>query len=451
MSASSTVKSSKVRPLSAFLLIIVATAACGFTWWQQQRYAPVRAHIEAGIRYLEQGQGAAAENEWRQAVQLDNRNAEGWEFLANYYMAAQNWAEARNAWNHVLSHGAATAQTNYQLALCSMRLNDLEAARQYAEAALKKDANHIGALDIVTNVMVRNSDEKPRLKRLEHLVELQPQNEEYIGRLAEALVDDHQYNKARPLLDKLLTLKPNFGPAYALRGAAILYTDSSPQGLKLALDDLKKSLSQNPTDAVARLFIGKVYLKLKQPKDAIFHLQKLERLPTAHESYLFELAKAYSMAGNLSKAGETRQRYASVQQQRVQIERLESKLATSPNDFDTNLQLGLLLLKSRKPVRAEDHLNKAAALRPTDARAKAALSQLESLYVHHLNAGLTALKKRDYDRVGTNLGMAMMLRPYDERTSMAIQQFQMVSEAGFDQGIMSLPSDGRGPNQETLR
>ena len=453
MSPSSTAKSLRVRRLGVFLLVIVTVAAWGFRWFEQSRSAPVRAHIEAGIKYLEQGQGPAAEREWKQAVQLDNRNVEAWELLADYYIVVGNWSEARNAWTQVVSQGPATAQAHYQLALCSVRLNDLEAARQHAEAALKKDANHIGALDIVTTVMVRNSDEKPRLQRLEHLVQLQPENEEYLGRLAEALVDDRQYKKARPILDKLLAAKPDFGPAYALRGATILYTDSSPQGLALAVDDLKKSLAQNPSDTVALLFIGKAYLQRKQPKEAIFYLQKLERLPTAHESYLFELAKAYKMAGNPAKALETRQQYAVLQQQSVQIERYESQLATNPNDFDTNLKLGLLLLKSRKPVGAEEAINRAASLRPSDPKVKAALRQLENVYLQYLNAGLAALQKRDYDKVGVNLGTAMMLRPRDERTARAIQQLQIVSSSDVNQGSMGsmpLPSALKSAKPEKL-
>lgn len=438
------------RPLSVFLLVVLAFSAWGFNWWQQSRNAPVRTHIEAGIKYLEQGQGPSAEREWRQAVRLDKRNAEAWEYLANYYMAAGNWAEARHAWNQVLANGSPTTQIHYQIAVCNVRLNDLIQARPHAEAVLKEDANHIGALDILTTVMVRNSDEKPRLKRLEHLVALQPENEEYIGRLAEAYVDDKQYKKARPLLDKLLALRPDFGAAYALRGATILYTDTTPRGLGLALDDLQKALVSNPTDAVALLFIGKAYLRLKQPKAAIFHLKKLERLPTAHESYLFEMANAYKMAGDLVKARETRQRYAALQQQRVQIERFESKLATTPNDFETNLNLGLLLLTSRRPVRADQYINKAASLRPSDPRAKAALNQLESTYVRYLNAGLAALKKQDYDKVGVNLGQAMMLRPKDQRTTMAIQQFQVVSESGINPYSAPPVPDSQGATRGKL-
>lgn len=209
-------------------------------------------------------------------------------------------------------------------------------------------------------------------------------------------------------------------------------------------------MAQNPSDTVALLFIGKAYLQLKQPKEAIFYLQKLERLPAAHESYLFELAKAYKMAGNPAKALETRQRYAALQQQRVQIERVESKLSTSPNDFDTNLKLGLLLLKSRKPVGAEEYINKAASLRPSDPKVKAALQQLENAYLQYLNAGLAASKKRDYDRIGVNLGMAMMLRPRDERTAKAIQQLQIISSLDANHGHKPLPSDIKSAKPEKL-
>lgn len=420
-------KATFVKPFSAYLLIVLALMAVGFTWWQQSRMAPVRSHIEAGIKYLEQGQGPSAEREWQQAVQLDNHNAEAWEFLANYYKAAGNWSAAREAWNHVLELHPTTPQIHYNLALCNERLNEMDTAQHHAKEELKLDANHIGALDILTTVMVRNAEAKPRLKHLQHLVELQPENADYIGRLAESLAGDKQYEAALPLLNKLIKMKPDFGPAYSLRGAAILYTDSSPQGLKKALTDLELAVAQDPNDAVALLFIGKVYLKLKKPKEAIQYLERLEKLPTAHLSYLFELATAYQMLGNTQKAIELRQRYAVLEQQRVQIERLETRVSTNPKDFDALLKLGLLILNSRKPVGAEKYINQAAALQPKDARAKSALQQLERVYTGFLNASLKDMKQGNFDKVGANLGRAMMIRPNDERTTKAIQQLQVAA------------------------
>jgi tetratricopeptide (TPR) repeat protein len=427
MSTTSPVKPSKVRLPVVIVLVVLALTAWGFNLWQQSRSAPVRAHLEAGMKYLEQGQGASAESEWKQAVQLDNRNVEAWEFLANYYTAAGDFGAAREAWNHVLELRPATPQVHFHLATCNARLNDFKAARHHAEEQLKLDPNHIGALDILTTVMESRVDEKPRLKYLRHLVELQPENPDYIGRLAEALADDQQYAEARPLLDKLIKKKPDLGPAYSLRGAAILYTDSSPAGLQMAISDLKRALAQDPSDAVALLYIGKVFLKLKKPQEAIKYLQRLDPLPTAHISYLYELAAAYQMLGNVPKAREIRERYAALQQESVEVERLETRLSNHPKDFDALLQLGLLLLSSRKPVGAEGYINSAVALRPHDARALNASRQLERVYTQHLNAGLAALKKRDFSKVSSNIGRAMMIRPGDARTANALQELQLAA------------------------
>lgn len=412
---------------SVLLLVVLAIAAWGFNWWQQTHNSPARAHINAGIKYLEQGQGAAAESEWKQAVQLDNRSVEAWEFLANYNMAANNWDTARAAWERVLELNPDTPQIHYYLATCNNKLNNKVAARQNAEAQLKIDPNHIGALDILTQVMDSNTDQKMRIKHLRHLVELQPENTDYMGRLAEDLVSDKQYEEASPLLDKLIKLKPELWPAYSLRGAALLYLASSPQELQRALADLKKALSYDPSDAVALLFIGKAYLKLQKPREAIAYLQRLDNLPTAHISYLFELSKAYQMQGDSKKARALREQYAALEQQSVQVKRLENRLSKQPNDFDALLELGMLLLNSRKPVGAAENINQALALRPKDPRAKNASAQLEKVYSQYLNAALKAIQKRDFDKIGSNLGRAMMIRPSDRRTAQALQQFQMIA------------------------
>ena len=422
------------RPATIALLLFLALAVCGFQWWRHAQNAPVRAHIEAGISYLEQGQGAAAEQEWIKAVQIDPKNSEGWELLGTYCTQAERWPEARIAWNQLLKLGQSTPQVHHQLAVCNAHLEDFEAARHHAQEVLKQDKNHVGALDVLTKLLTGEAEIEQRIKHLQHLVELQPQNLDYMSRLAEALMENQQHARARPLLDKLLALKPDLGPAYSMRGATILYTDPSPQGLVRAEADIKKALKQNPQDMVALLYLGRVYIHMKKPKEAIVYLERLGGLATAPKTHLFELSRAYRLLGNQQKSLEMRRRYAALEQQEVQAERLGVRISKNPQDYDSMLKLGLLLLQTSKPVGAERHINNAAKMRPADPRSKKALQQLEAVYVQELSTGLNALRRRDYVKVGRHLGRAMMLRPYDNRTSKAIQQFRAVS-------IGALPSN----------
>lgn len=424
MSTSDNTRPLMLRPTSAALLVLLATAAWSLNWWQQSRIAPIRTHIEAGVRYLQQGQGTAAEGEWKAAVRLDSSNVEAWELLGDYYIALENWVEARAALGHVLELRPETPQIHYRLAQCAAQVDDMKMAQREATAELKRNPNHVESLEILATALAREDTDIARLKILRHLVELRPQSTEHLAQLGSALVNEKDYVHARPVIEALLQLEPNSGPAHAMHGITLLYTDPSPQGLNLATTELKKALAQNPSDVVARLFLGRVYLRLKRPHEAIFYLQKLDTLATAHKSYLFELARAHQMLGNVQQAQTIRRRYAANEQRDIQIKRLNSRISNNPRDFEAILSVGLLLLGSEKPVGADGNINEAARMRPTDPRVKAAQRQLEALYVRHLQLGLAALQRRNYDQVGRQFSQVVMLRPHDERTAKAMQQFQ---------------------------
>lgn len=401
------------------------------------------------MKHLEQKRGAEAAAEWQKAVHLDPHNATAWELLGNYYTAANHWAQARTAWNELVKLDKATAEVYYQLAISNGQLGDPKAARRYAEQTLKEDKDHIGALNLLSRLLTREADLKYRIKHLQHMVKLDPHNEDYISRLAEALVENRQYKTARPLLNTLLKLKPDFGPAYSMRGATIFYTDPSPQGLSLALADLNKGISYNQYDVIALLFLGRVHLRKHQPQKAITYLEKLERMPNAHITYLFELARAHQMAGNTKKAREIRARYAALENQEVEIERAKEHLFKRPKDYDVLLKLGLLLLETRKPLWADSYILQAAALRPNDPRSKAAVLKLERIYTGHLDAASNALKQKDYSKASSHISKAMMLRPYDPRTAKALQQIQQAM--GISQStpaaLQSTPSQGKPPRE----
>lgn len=441
------------RPLSVAALLVLALSAWGFNWRQQSQSEPIRAHMAAAARYVQQGRGTDAEREWKEVVRLDPDNAGAWDLLGDYYLTIGNEAEARGALERVWKLQPDTPEIHYRLAVATVQLGDMKAARQHAEAELKLNPNHVGAMDTLTIALSRtdmeqstNNEDDVRLKYLQRLTELEPRNELYLSRLAEGLVTMRRYAQARPVLEKLVKQNPDFSAARALRGLVLFYTESSKPSLLQAADDLKKAVQDNPTDPIARQYLAKVYLRLRRPKDAVFHLEKLDRLLTAKPSYLFDLATAHQMLGHSQKARQLRERYASIQQQTIAVERLKTRLSNSPNDFDSVLGIGLLLLESDQPTSAHRYLQSAAKLRPQDPRPQEALRKLERLYVQHLNAAHAALQRRDLSQAGRHIAQVMLLLPDDQRTAQVLNQFKSAtsptrsSGSGRPSGASTPPS-----------
>ncbi|MDQ3813631.1 MAG: tetratricopeptide repeat protein [Armatimonadota bacterium] len=438
MSLRSALHRFSARRRNVWLLIAVVAAICGFMTWREWQSAPVRRHIDTGVRLLQSGQNGAAEREWREAVRLDPDNAHAWELLGDFYLAAESWPAAREAFHHVLKLRPGTPDLYGRLAYCDIGLNDLQAAQQHAQAELQQDSDDIAALRVMAVVTKSNHPEE-HLKYLRRLAELQPQDVEALAALASQLTVRYEYDQARPLIDRILRLDPNYHFAYLLRGLAYFNQDPTPQGLAQAAANFQKVLELKPQDVEAHRYLGRIYLRLGKPRQAIEHFEAVGRGRPYASAHFLELANAYRKAGDVRRADEFRRRFTTLKQLNFRMVALHDRIEREPKKFENYLQLGLLLLHSieadadsyylyhfryvKQEIKdPESYLKKALELRPRDPRALAAMRQLERAYVQRLQASAKAFDRRDGQQANWNLAHAIVLRPTDSRTREAIQQ-----------------------------
>ncbi|MDF2441244.1 MAG: protein O-GlcNAc transferase [Abditibacteriota bacterium] len=415
MRASYKDKSLLTRPAFVAAIGVLAIGAWGFHFRQQLSVARVREQIDAGRQLAAQGQLMAAQKEWYEVIQGDPQNVEAWLLLSESFLNSKQWRPALEALRKIEKTDPATPNIYARMALCALGIGDLPTAHRQAHIELARDPNHIEALQALVTVAERRHEDDKRLELLRRLIQLEPDNTVYLSLLADALVVKTQYEEARPLLARLLQLKPN-AKNYVNHGMALLVGDGSTSDLKQAAQNFEKALQLNAGDMQPRLYLAQVYLRLRQPRQAIPHLEALIQSPLSESTPLFELANAYQQLGDRAKSSQLRRRYAQLRREEYEISVLRSRLEHDRKNFDRNLQLGLILLQSRHPVNAATYLKTAAALRPGEARAKAALKRLEDLYVFHLNALLQGLKRRNSRTVDYHLAYVNMLRLHDRRT-----------------------------------
>ncbi len=281
-----------------------------------------------------------------------------------------------------------------------------------------------------------------RLKYLRRLVELQPQNVESLTALAKELYLGADDAEALPVIERLLQQKPDFAPAYLWRGIVLFSGDATPQQLKLAEADLKKVLQSQPDNIEAHRYLGRVYMRLNQPNQAIAQFEALGRGRPYASAHWLELSNAYRKAGNLQKADVWRQRFVALKEENSQIEDVRYRLALTPEDFDTNLHMAALLLHSldssedsyqlyqfryaKQPGNGvEYYVHKAVQLSPHDARAQAMSRQLEQTYSRYLQAARRARARGDSERAKWYLDHVYLLCPDDARTQQALHQLAL--------------------------
>jgi tetratricopeptide (TPR) repeat protein len=404
------------------LLIVFSTGFWGFNLWQQARQAPILQHLQAGREHLKGGSGAAAEVEWRAALQLDPQNVEAWELLGDYYAATQNWQQAQQAFLQLSQLAPQAPKVWSRLAMASAHLNDETSTRRAVEEALRQDANDVDALALEATLLARDEKWEQQLVVLRRLVQLQPNNLEVVAQLADALTAAQKFDEARPLLAKIIAVTPDFAPAYAMRAEGNLTANATAQQLNQAESDLRKSLSLDAEQEKARHLLAQLYVRRQQWPQAIIQYQELLNRHQDKTIYSSELASVYQKAGKRRQALAMRQRVALIAQRRDLYDVLKSRLANDPNNFEHNLQMGLLLLRSPQPLHTDKYIDKAVSLRPHDPRAKAAARELETSYRKHLEDGLKALRQGNIKKADHEISRIMLLRPRDKRTIEAVQQ-----------------------------
>lgn len=434
----------RYRPLALAIVVALGVLVGGFFLGQNLASAPIRQHITAGTQAWQRGQAAQAETEWRAAIQLDPDNAQAWELLGDASMNSQAWEQAIAAFQKLLSVAPNTPNAHGRLATAAWAVNNGKLAQEQAQLQLQQNAADTGALQVLAAVAKSYTHKEDELKYLKELARLKPQDAVALTVLAEFYTKNFDYDAAAPLLKRILALDPNSADAYMMSGLALYDQDPTPQNLQKAKTAFEKVVALNPEELEAHRYLGRVYLRLNQPRQAIREFELLGRGRPYASAHFLELAKAYRQAGDEKTADKLQKRFTNLKQLNRQMQNEKDAVARDPNDFAAQLQLGVLLWQTvikggdgyelyrfryaKQDLKAADYyLEKARLLRPQSDEVKTSLQNLERSYANYLQVGLQALQERQLRKADENLSRAVLLRPEDARTKSALQQAFIVS------------------------
>lgn len=433
-------RKSRLSAGQASAVLALAAASWGGVWWWQSHQAPAGAdkHLEAGwLRYRE-GRIEQAESEWLEAVRISPKDDTAWEALGDLYLASGQWEPARKAYVVVAQLSKSKPHLWTKLASATVRMGDAAGARAAVDAALQSDPDDVEALNILSTLLMRAQESRQRTEVLQHLARLKPDDPAVLTKAADALMIARRYPEAKPLIDRILTLDPRSSVALSMRGAVIFKQETSPSGVQRALSDFRTAIALKPDNWVARWYLGRCYLRLNQPRQALEELRTVDAARPPDRSYMLDLAAAYQQSGQEKLAAVTREQFAAAERQGHAISELRSRRAASPNDFDANLQLGLRLLTSPYPAEVEDALQAALKLRPKDPQAQKAMRDLEADYARSLLQGLQNLHARKGMLALQHLSRALQLRPLDPRTRKAVEELAAALRISFYEAQLQL-------------
>jgi tetratricopeptide (TPR) repeat protein len=257
-----------------------------------------------------------------------------------------------------LEPGRIDARSN--LGAAYVRLGRYEDAVKAYRLALETDPNQSAVRFNLALALYKSARVEEAAAELERVVGLDPKNTAAVLLLADCELQRGRDAQVVALLEPRTSELENDRLFNYLLGNALLRRGEFVRGQTL-IDRLFKEGDSAP----ARLLMGVAHLRREDARSALPELEKAAALDPKLSTVWSLLGRALMGTGRRPEA----------------VEAFRRELQTNPNDFDSNLYLGLLLKDAGELDVALAHLRRASRLRPQDARVLYGLGSL------HLAAG----------------------------------------------------------------
>jgi tetratricopeptide (TPR) repeat protein len=348
---------------------------------QSARLEPgvIKPHLLLASIYQDQGKQQAAEEQWRLALGIDPASEPALEGLSAALLQRQDYPNTIM----LLRDAPRTERLAINLSRAFGQLAYLNDAERVLNEALKLHPESIELTKAMTVVLVRMHRNADAIKLVTDTANAHPQNIDEQVELFRVLVLLSQFEKARPMVPKLLAARPHDSEVLYLSGI-MENEDGNPEQARIHLEEAVKL---DPGNNNAHYHLGVVEVQLHQWKEAVENLQKSIELqiplPEAH----FELAKALRGIGQADKAAEEMKAYQQLKKANDASRAAEAAVALADKNLDSG-KTDEAIAKYREALESD----------PNDA-----------LYRYKLSVALR--KSGDTDGERTQLDQAIKLDP----------------------------------------
>lgn len=284
------------------------------------------AHFQLGYVYTALKQPKEARAEYEKAISLDPKMSEA-QLNLGILLLESDPAAAIAPFTKAVDLLATQSRPRFLLGIAQERSGDFKSAAQSFEAALALDPKDLDTTLHLAQLYLSQKLPADAEKRFRAALELQPNLPAALLGLAQSLDAQKKpeateafqnYLKTQPNspaakenLARFLIAKNQFDEAEALLGAPQPNVTPTLDSLQLRADiqigqkkwdaaaaTLKQAVALAPQDAKMHGGLGRVYLQLRDFKNAELELKNAIRLDNANIAYWKDLSTTYYLAGN---------------------------------------------------------------------------------------------------------------------------------------------------------
>jgi tetratricopeptide (TPR) repeat protein len=315
---------------SALALAVMVWGAVGLTRWVRQ--APARGHFRAGLAAMEEGRPQDAEREWREAVRLSPDYLPAYRLLAALYVSAGLWRKSYDLLEQFLAVAPGEPHLECQLAEAGLRLERLPEAEEHARREVARDPTCGRARLTLGRLLIRRRNEREAVTHLREAVRRLPGAIDPQIYLAQAYIENMRLAEAQALLTALLAQHPDLAHAHYMLGFCYARNAAEPDGSRKAEASLRRALALDPRDEGAMCELGRLFVLLGRPGEAVPLLQAAARLAPGYPPTFHHLGRAYRALRRSAEARGAEARYLALNRLAVEESTLVERHGLAPTD-----------------------------------------------------------------------------------------------------------------------
>ncbi len=275
------------------------------------------------------------------------------------FFAERDYAKARVEFRNALQIDPKDAQARALLGETSEALGDFEEAVNNYRYALALDENQVKARARLGRMMVFGGVPDQALETIAPGLEKNPQSADLLAVRAAVHLQQGEVDAARKDAEAALAAQPNQSDATALLATLLWREDKRDEALAM----LDKTIKASPDDIVLRQIYAQLLLTAERPGPAEAQLKEIIRLEPEVQGHRYRLAQLQAAQKNTDAAVAT----------------LRDAVKAKPEDVEAKLALANLLVAQRSFEAAEQELLGFAKAAPRDLELKLGIGRFYEL------------------------------------------------------------------------
>jgi len=258
----------------------------------------VQNQLKLGELYLANNEVTNAIEKGNQILKLDPKNVLARYLLGRAYFLNNEFTPAKENLRYALQSLPPNEVIYMQLGTTYDRLGQWKRALHYYQKALKLNPNVAEIRWAIATTALRNNKTDMAVRQSKAILLKEPKNIYALNMLAICYIQSKKYTEAIDIVDIITTIIPGF----AYKDIYLAMARWGQGDVNACIDICNAALAKDPLNTTIRSLLGTIYLTINKTEAALAQFQEIKKSDYKNISALVNIARIYTITGNLKMA-----------------------------------------------------------------------------------------------------------------------------------------------------